>query len=110
MVSFHINYPALVTAILAASFSGLITAIIAGRRDQKKEKVRQEERQQDNLKLEIKDLRISLYKLEKELTEWKEKYYVALQELIEVKGELEKTLVQIAHIEQHEELDPEFKK
>lgn len=101
----NINYPALVTALIAASFSGLITAIIAGRREQKKEKIRQEERQQDHLKLEIKDLRISLFQLEKELNEWKEKYYLALQELIEVKSELEKTLIQITHIENHDQLD-----
>lgn len=101
----NINYPALVTALIAASFSGLITAIIAGRREQKKERIRQEERQQDHLKLEIKDLRISLFQLEKELNEWKEKYYLALQELIEVKSELEKTLIQITHIENHDQLD-----
>lgn len=101
----NINYPALVTALIAASFSGLVTAIIAGRREQKKEKIRQEERQQDHLKLEIKDLRISLFQLEKELNEWKEKYYLALQELIEVKSELEKTLIQITHIENHDQLD-----
>ena len=75
------------------------TAIIAGIRDDKKEKIRQTERKQDHLKLEIKDLKIELYRLEKELTEWKDKYYRSIQDLIEVKSELENALVQLNIIE-----------
>jgi len=62
-------------------------------------------REQDHLKLEIKDLKISMYQLEKELTEWKDKYYSSIQELIQVKSELENALVQLNIIEMHEELD-----
>jgi septal ring factor EnvC (AmiA/AmiB activator) len=76
-----INYTSIIIAISAAILSGMGTAIIAGLRDNKKEKVRQQEREQDHLKLEIKDLKISLYKIERELTEWKDKYYNAIQEL-----------------------------
>jgi peptidoglycan hydrolase CwlO-like protein len=106
------DYTSIVIAISAAILSGMGTAIIAGLRDNKKEKVRQHEREQDHLKLEIKDLKISLYKIERELTEWKDKYYNAIQELIGVKSELEETLLKLSfidhHIEDLEELDREF--
>jgi peptidoglycan hydrolase CwlO-like protein len=106
------DYTSIVIAISAAILSGMGTAIIAGLRDNKKEKVRQHEREQDHLKLEIKDLKISLYKVERDLTEWKDKYYSAIQELIEVKSELEETLLKISfidhHIEDLESLDREF--
>jgi septal ring factor EnvC (AmiA/AmiB activator) len=95
----NIDYTAIVIAIFAAAISGMGTAIIAGLRDNKKEKVRQQEREQDHLKLEIKDLKISLYKIERELTEWKDKYYDAIQELIVVKSELEETLLKLSFID-----------
>jgi septal ring factor EnvC (AmiA/AmiB activator) len=82
------------------------TALVAGFRDNKKEKVRRSEREQDHLKLELKDLKIELYKIEKELTEWKDKYYAAIQELIGIKAELEATLIELGHFEHHlDELD-----
>lgn len=94
-----INYTSLVLAILAAIMSGMGTAIIAGIRDNKKEKVRRAEREQDHLKMEVKDLKIALYKIERELTEWKDKYYSAIQELIGVKSELEETLLKLSFID-----------
>jgi peptidoglycan hydrolase CwlO-like protein len=107
-----INYTSIVIAISAAIVSGMGTAIIAAIKDNKKEKRRQYEREQDQLKLEIKDLKISLYKIERELTEWKDKYYNAIQELISVKSELEETLLKLSfidhHIEDLEALDREF--
>ena len=102
----NINYASIIIAISAAILSGMGTAIIAGIRDNKKEKIRQNEREQDHLKLEIKDLKISLYKIERDLTEWKDKYYSAIQQLIEVRAELEETLVKLSiiHIEhEHDE-------
>jgi peptidoglycan hydrolase CwlO-like protein len=106
------DYTTIIIAISAAILSGMGTAIIAGVSDNKKEKVRQHEREQDQLKLEIKDLKISLYKIERELTEWKDKYYNAIQELIGVKSELEETLLKLSfidhHIEDLEALDREF--
>jgi chromosome segregation ATPase len=75
------------------------TAIIAGLRDSAKERRRQIERDQDHLKLDLKDLKIELYKVEKELTEWKDKYYNAIQELISVKAELEETMLKISFID-----------
>lgn len=100
---------AIIIAICAAILSGMGTAIIAGIRDASKEKNRRIERDQDHLKLDLKDLKIELYKIEKELTEWKDKYYNALQELIAVKTELEESLMQLAHYEHHiDELDTEF--
>ena len=99
------NYTSLIIAISAAILSGMGTAIIAGIRENKKEKTRQQERAQDQLKLEIKDLKIQLYQLERDLTEWKDKYYSAIQELIQVKSELENALVQLNIIELHEDLD-----
>lgn len=89
------NYTSLVIAISAAILSGMGTAIVAGLRENKKEKVRQAEREQDHLKLEIKDLKIQLYQLERDLTDWKDKYYSAIQELIGVKSELENALIQL---------------
>jgi septal ring factor EnvC (AmiA/AmiB activator) len=97
-------------SILAATLSGMGTALVASFRDSKKEKDRQIERQQDHLKLEIKDLKINLYELEKELTEWKDKYYQAIQQLIEVKAELENALVQLNIIEFKEDMDSEYYK
>jgi peptidoglycan hydrolase CwlO-like protein len=106
------DYTSIIIAISSAILSGMGTAIIAGLRDSKKERVRQHEREQDHLKLEIKDLKISLYKIERELTEWKDKYYNAIQELIGVKSELEETLLKLSfidhHIEDLESLDREF--
>jgi hypothetical protein len=60
--------------------------------------------------MEVKDLKIDLYKLEKELTEWKDKYYDAVQELITLKGELENALNMLNHIEMHEDMDSEYLK
>lgn len=106
----EINYVTVVLSLLAAILSGMGTAIIAGLRDSKKEKIRREERDKDHLKLEVKDLKIELYKLEKELTEWKDKYYEAIQELITLKAELENALTTLSHIEIHEDLDSEYLK
>ncbi len=100
---------AVILAVCAAILSGMGTAIIAGIRDTAKEKNRRIERDQDHLKLDLKDLKIELYKIEKELTEWKDKYYNALQELIGIRAELEESLMQLSHYEHHaDELDTEF--
>lgn len=100
---------AIIIAICAAILSGMGTAIVAGIRDAAKERNRRIERDQDHLKLDLKDLKIELYKIEKELTEWKDKYYNALQELIVVKAELEESLMQLSHYEHHADgLDTEF--
>ena len=108
----NLDYTAVVIAILAAILSGMGTAMIAGFRDNKKEKIRRAERDQDHLKLEVKDLKIELYKIERELTEWKDKYYNTIQELIAVKSELEETMIKLSYIDHHlddlEQLDREF--
>jgi peptidoglycan hydrolase CwlO-like protein len=108
----NLDYTAVVIAILAAILSGMGTAIIAGLRDNRKERIRRAERDQDHLKLEVKDLKIELYKIERELTEWKDKYYNTIQELIAVKSELEETMLKLSfidhHIEDLESLDREF--
>lgn len=93
------DYTAIVLAISAAILSGMGTATIAAIKDSRKEKVRKQEREQDHLKLEVKDLKIELYKVERELTEWKDKYYDAIQELIAVKAELEETIIQLSYID-----------
>jgi peptidoglycan hydrolase CwlO-like protein len=103
------DYTTVIIAISAAILSGVGTAIIAGIRDMAKERNRRTEREQDHLKLDLKDLKIELYKIEKELTEWKDKYYNAIQELISVKSELEEALIRVTHAEHHlDELDTEF--
>lgn len=102
----QINYLSILIAISAALVSGMGTAIIASFRDSKKEQRRRVERDQDLLKMDLKDLKIELYKIEKELSEWKDKYYNAIQELIEIKSELEATLIELAHFDHHtDELD-----
>ena len=102
----EINYISILIAISAALVSGMGTAIIASFRDSKKEQRRQVERDQDLLKMDLKDLKIELYKIEKELSDWKDKYYNAIQELIGIKAELEATLIELAHFEHHsDELD-----
>jgi len=106
------DYTSVIIAISAAILSGMGTAIVAGIKDNKKEKVRRTEREQDHLKLELKDLKIALYKVERELTEWKDKYYDAIQELISVKSELEETLIKLSFIdhkiEEFHGLDSEY--
>jgi hypothetical protein len=94
---------ALILTIAASLLSGLATGVVANIRDHKKEIKRRVEKEQDLLKLDLKDLQIKLYKVEKDLDEWKAKYYEALQELIEVKGELEETLIKLTHIAHHED-------
>ena len=101
----EINLTAIIIAIFAAILSGMGTAIIAGLHENKKEKIRQREREQDHLKIELKDLKIELYQLERELTDWKDKYYNAIQELIQVKSELENALVELSHIDFNNHLD-----
>lgn len=95
----NLDLTAIIIAIAAAVLSGMGTAIIAGVKENKREKVRQAERAQDLLKIELKDLKIQLYQLEKDLTEWKDKYYNAIQELISVRAELEETLIKLSLID-----------
>ena len=91
-----------IIVIAASILSGIGTALVNGIKEAKREKNRRVEREQDMLKMELKDLEIKLYKLEKDLNEWRDKYYEALQELIEVKAELEDTLIKLTHIVMHE--------
>jgi septal ring factor EnvC (AmiA/AmiB activator) len=101
------DYTSITIALLAAVFSGMGTAIVAGIKESKREKRRQVEREQDHLKMEIKDLKIALFQIERELTEWKDKYYNSIQELIQVKAELENALVQLNIIE-FQDVDSEY--
>lgn len=101
------DYTSILIALLAAIFSGMGTAFVAGVKENKREKTRKAEREQDHLKLEIKDLKIALFQIERELTEWKDKYYNSIQQLIEVKSELENALTQLNMIELQSELDEE---
>ena len=103
----EVSYITITMSILAASLSGFATAIIASIRDSKKEKTRREEKEKDQLRLDIKDLKIELYQLEKELTEWKDKYYKAIQDLIDMKSELDSVINQLNHIEYHDLMDRE---
>jgi len=95
----NLDLTTIIIAISAAILSGMGTAIIAGISDNKKEKNRQIEREQDHLKIELKDIKIELYQLERELTEWKDKYYSTLQDLIVVKSELENALRELEDLD-----------
>jgi septal ring factor EnvC (AmiA/AmiB activator) len=101
------DYTSITIALLAAVFSGMGTAFVAALKENKKEKTRKAEREQDHLKMEIKDLKIALFQIERELTDWKDKYYNSIQELIQVKAELENALVQLNIIE-YKDLDSEY--
>lgn len=86
----------IVLNLLSAVLSGMGVVILASVRENKLEKARKAEKEQDNLKIELKDLQIKLYKVEKDLDDWKQKYYSAIQELISVKAELEETLIKLS--------------
>lgn len=94
-------------AVLASVLSGFSTALYAGIKESKKEKERQAEKAQDVLKIELKDLKIHLYQVEKDLTDWKDKYYLAIQELISVKSELEETLIKLSLINMEFKIEQE---
>jgi len=84
--------------LFSAFLSGLGVSVFAFFSDIKKRKQHIAEREQDLLKIELKDLEIKLYKLEKDLSEWKDKYYEAIQELILVRVELEEALFKLSLI------------
>jgi len=92
----------IIIVIAASILSGIGTALVNGIKESKREKIRRAEREQDILKMDLKDLEIKLYKLERDLIEWRDKYYAAVQELIEVKAELEDTLIKLNHIILHD--------
>jgi len=91
----------IVIGLVSSGIGGLGVSLLSSIQERKKEIVRKNEREQDKLKLELKDLQIKLYQLEIDLAEWKDKYYEAIQELIKVKAELEKTILKLNHIEIH---------
>jgi hypothetical protein len=91
-----------IIVIVASILSGMGTALVNGIKESKRERIRRAERYQDLLKMDLKDLEIKLYKLEKDLAEWRDKYYDTLQELIDVKAELEDTLIKLSHIGLHQ--------
>jgi predicted PurR-regulated permease PerM len=101
-----IDVTTVIISISAAILGGFGTAIVNLISQAKREETRKLERYQDQLKLDLKDLKIQLYQVEKDLDEWKDKYYDAIKQLIEVRAELEETLVKLSiiHIEhEHEE-------
>ena len=98
------NITVILLTLISATLSGIGVTLITAYQENKKEKIRKQEREQDQLKIELKDLQIKLYKLERDLDSWKDKYYSAIQELIEVKSELEETLIKLSLIHiAHEE-------
>jgi peptidoglycan hydrolase CwlO-like protein len=92
------NIAVALLAIISAAISGIGVAVVNGLQENKRDKIRKQEREQDQLRIELKDLQIKLYKLERDLDNWKDKYYSAIQELIEVKSELEETLIKLSLI------------
>lgn len=99
----NIELTTVIFGIVASLVSGAGTAAISSIRDAKKEKIRKSEREHDLLKIELKDLQIKLYRIERDLAEWKDKYYHAIQELINVRAELEETLIKLTHAQIHNE-------
>jgi septal ring factor EnvC (AmiA/AmiB activator) len=97
----------IIITIIASVSSGLVGVLFNYKKEKKKEQIRQAEKMHDGLLLELKDLQIKLYKLEKDLDEWKQKYYEALQELIAVKADLDRSLSHIDHMDMHISMDVE---
>ena len=97
----NISLTQIIITLAAALISGMGTAVVNSIKFKKTERIRAEEKARDELKIELKDLQIKLYRLEKDLNEWKDKYYEAIQELILVKAELENTLIELNHLEIH---------
>lgn len=99
------NLTVITLTLASAILSGFGVTLFTSIQENKKEKIRQNEREQDLLKIDLKDLQIKLYKVERELYDWKDKYYAAIQELIEVKSELEQTLIKLSliHLEYKED-------
>ena len=95
----------IIITLIAAAISGVFTAQINSIRAKKERLARIEDKAHDQLLLELKDLEIKIYRLEKDLNEWKDKYFEAIQELIKVKSELEGTLLKLTHIEMHSNED-----
>lgn len=91
----------IILTLIASILSGALGVLFNYKKEKKKEAIRVSEKIHDGMLIELKDLQIKLYKLEKDLDEWKQKYYEALQELISVKAELEESLLKIGHIEIH---------
>ena len=102
-----IDATTIIISISAATLSGFGARLFSSFSEKKREQVRRQERYQDQLKLDLKDLKIQLYQVEKDLAEWKDKYYDAIQQLIEVRAELEETLIKLSiiHIEHEHDLD-----
>jgi predicted PurR-regulated permease PerM len=100
-----IDTTTIIISISAAILSGFGATLISSFSEKKKEYVRQQERYQDQLKIDLRDLKIQLYQVEKDLDEWKDKYYDAIKQLIEVRAELEETLIRLSiiHIEHEHE-------
>lgn len=96
---------ALIIAIASSLLSGLATGVLATWREKKKELSRKAEKEKDSLVLELKDAEISFYKLQRDLDEWKDRYYNTIQELIVVKAELERTIIQLTAIQSECESD-----
>jgi non-homologous end joining protein Ku len=99
------TYTQIIVTLIASISSGLVGVLFNYKIQKKKEFIRLSEKTHDGLLIELKDLQIKLYKLEKDLDEWKDKYYEALQELIHVKSDLDACLSKINHIGIHIDMD-----
>jgi septal ring factor EnvC (AmiA/AmiB activator) len=100
-----IDTTTIIISISAATLSGFGARLISSFSEKKREEIRKQERYQDQLKIDLRDLKIQLYQVEKDLDEWKDKYYEAIKQLIEVRAELEETLIRLSiiHIEHEHE-------
>jgi len=98
-----------IIAISAATLSGVVATIIRASFDQKtakrKEEIHSRERRYDQLQLELRDLKLQLYALEKDLDECKDKYYETLSQSVEIKAALEHALNALSMTEFKAECD-----
>lgn len=91
----------IITSLFSSILSGIGVALVSFFSNRKKEKIRNSEREHDLLKIEVKDLQLKLYQLEKDLDVWKEKYYATIQELISVRAEFERSVSELPAVDRN---------
>lgn len=77
-------------ALIGTVFGGAGLKIVEGFLSRGQDKVDTATELRDELRKESGDLRKEIKQVEKELDQWKERYFLLLQEFLEIKGHLER--------------------
>lgn len=92
-----LDYIQPIIGLLGSLLSGLAVHLISNKKHKKIIYLANEQKNKDKAEIELKDLQIKFYKLEKDLVEWRDKYYATIQDLILVKAQLEKAILQLEY-------------